>query len=566
MKNKGHMHVTGTGNTVVFIKDGKRYPPPVSGIAVSVTGNDNYVELPVSKTIKKLDVIVVGNSNMVRMKQTEKIIDRATLIAENGGIIEIGKDFSAELDTVLYANGGKGRKISVGNDCMFSHGILVRTSDGHKILDARTKKPLNQPKDICIGNHVWVGARAVLLKGTVIPDNCIVGACSVVTKAFSETNRTIAGNPAKVVSDKKITWNRDNYGQEEETMEADKVKLTVLCPTYNHEKFIARALDGFVMQKTNFKFEVIVADDASTDRTPEIIREYAEKNPDLIKPLLREKNIGAIMNFQDMIKNIPTEYVAICEGDDYWTDENKLQIQVDWLDAHPESSGCCHPVKVLFEDKSKKSELNPSPIPSKNGYYNKNVDPYKKPDLELEDIVKGVSLAPCSFVYRWRFRNGKDLELFRTNIDPRDVLNQILHVETGTLHFIDKVMGVYYRAKGSYWSKANRIHKCFDLMMNYYDYLEERHGGKFYSLLEKQRNETLKDMIFTLYKQNDTDFLCTILKHDITDFFLAIEDNCTNSLKKELQRTKLKKRLYWILCFLLLIVIAFLIGYIKRGG
>ncbi|MBR1944932.1 MAG: glycosyltransferase [Alphaproteobacteria bacterium] len=562
MKNKGHLHITGTGNTVVFIKDGKRYPAPVSGVAVSVTGNNNYVELPVSNTIKKLDVVVVGNSNMIRMKQTKRIIDRLTLFVENGGIIEIGEDLSAEFDTVFVANGGKGRKISVGNDCMFSHGILVRTSDGHKILDAQTKAPLNLPKDISVGSHVWVGARSVLLKGTVIPDNCIVGACSVVTKAFCETNRTIAGNPAKVVSDKKITWNRDNYGQEEETMESDKVKLTVLCPTYNHEKFIARALNGFIMQKTNFKFEVIVADDASTDKTPEIVREYAEKHPDLIKPLLREKNMGAVLNFQDMIKNIPTEYVAICEGDDYWTDENKLQIQVDWLDAHPESSGCCHPVKVLFEDPAQKAELNPSPIPSKNGYYNRKVNPFKKADLTLEDIIKGVSIAPCSFVYRWRFKNGKDLDLFRTDVDPRDVLNQILHAETGTLHFINKVMGVYYRPKDSYWSKSNRIHKCFEPMMKFFDYLEERYGGMYYSLLEKQRKEILNDTIFTFYKQKDTEFLCTILKHDMTGFFLAIEDK----LLKGIKQLKLKTKLYRISCLLCLLVISFLIGYIKRGG
>lgn len=209
--NKDLLHINGTGNRVVFIKNGEEIPPPQT-VSVNIDGNNNYIEIHVSDTIKELNVVAIGNNDIIWMKQTKNIIDRATLIAENGGIIEIGEDFSAEPDTVLYANGGKGRKISVGNDCMFSHGILVRTSDGHKILDAKTGKPLNWPKDIRIGNHVWIGARAVLLKGTVIPDDCVVGACSVVTKEFSKTGRIIAGNLAKIISRKTITWSRDNYG------------------------------------------------------------------------------------------------------------------------------------------------------------------------------------------------------------------------------------------------------------------------------------------------------------------------------------------------------------------
>ena len=365
-------------------------------------------------------------------------------------------------------------------------------------------------------------------------------------------------------------------------MKSDDVKLTVLCPTYNHEKFIARALNGFIRQKTNFKFEVIVADDASTDRTQEIIREYAEKHPDLIKPLLREKNIGAIMNFQDMIKNIPTEYVALCEGDDYWTDENKLQIQVDWLDAHPEYSACFHPVRVLFEDKSKTSELNPSPVPSVHGFYNPEIDPYTKKDILLADILKSVSIPTCSLVYRWRFRNGKDLELFRTDITPRDVVNQLLHAETGPFHFIDKEMGVYYRPMDSYWSSETRS-KLFDYTMRYFDFCEERYGNEFYEFLEKRRQAYFSSALFSFFSKRDIPSLCKILEYDPCGFFVAIEKNVlqplneavktlentlteTNGecehLKQKLKKTRHRDRIYRVLLLFAVIVILYLAIYI----
>lgn len=113
--------------------------------------------------------------------------------------------------------------------------------------------------------------------------------------------------------------------------------LTIRCCAYNQERYIRDCLEGFVMQKTNFRFEAIVHDDASTDGTAEIIKEYAEKYPDIIKPILETENqyskhdgsLGRIMN-----ENTRGKYVAFCEGDDYWIDPLKLQKQVDFLEAH----------------------------------------------------------------------------------------------------------------------------------------------------------------------------------------------------------------------------------------
>lgn len=122
-------------------------------------------------------------------------------------------------------------------------------------------------------------------------------------------------------------------------------KLSVFCTAYNHREYIAQALDSFLAQKTTFPFEVLVTDDASTDGTTEIIRSYAEKYPDIIRFFHQEENLYAQgIHAVDaiMYPNARGEYVAYCEGDDYWTDETKLQQQIDFLDAHPDYSACVH--------------------------------------------------------------------------------------------------------------------------------------------------------------------------------------------------------------------------------
>ena len=125
---------------------------------------------------------------------------------------------------------------------------------------------------------------------------------------------------------------------------------------YNHEKYIKDALDSFLMQKTDFPFEVLIHDDASTDRTGEIIREYEKKYPHIIKPIYQTenqyskgiKNISGLFNFP----RAQGRYIAMCEGDDYFTDPYKLKKQVEYLDAHPDCSLCFHSARMVTVDGS----------------------------------------------------------------------------------------------------------------------------------------------------------------------------------------------------------------------
>lgn len=128
-------------------------------------------------------------------------------------------------------------------------------------------------------------------------------------------------------------------------MQTNDIMVSVICTAYNHEKYIVKCLDGFINQKTNFKFEVLINDDASTDNTAKIIREYETMYPDIIKPFYQEKNLYSQkipITKSILFPNCRGKYIALCEGDDYWTDENKLQSQFDALENNPS----CHFVFV----------------------------------------------------------------------------------------------------------------------------------------------------------------------------------------------------------------------------
>lgn len=120
----------------------------------------------------------------------------------------------------------------------------------------------------------------------------------------------------------------------------DDCAVTICCITYNHEDYIASALDSFLMQKTNFKFKIFVGEDKGPDRTADIVREYAEKYPDIIVPFIREENMGAQANLIDLCKHANSPYIAFCEGDDYWVDEYKLQKQYDLMQYHTDWRAC----------------------------------------------------------------------------------------------------------------------------------------------------------------------------------------------------------------------------------
>lgn len=225
------------------------------------------------------------------------------------------------------------------------------------------------------------------------------------------------------------------------------LKLSIICLAYNQVRFIRDALEGFVRQKTNFPFEVIIHDDASTDGTTEIIKEYEHKYPNIIKPIYQMENKWS--KGKDLIKSfiyphIRGEYVALCEGDDYWTDENKLQKQVDFLDSHLDYTICFHPVKVIWEDKRAEETIFPDEkLLRKTG------------NLDFFSLLKGNFIQTNSVIYRWRFHKDS-YDLIPDNILPGDWFLHLLHAQIGKIGFINEVMGVYRRNAGGIWTGAGQ--------------------------------------------------------------------------------------------------------------
>lgn len=144
-------------------------------------------------------------------------------------------------------------------------------------------------------------------------------------------------------------------------MQEDEILVSVKCLAYNHGKYINQMIKGVLNQKTNFRYELVIHDDASTDGTTQIIKEYEKKYPDIIKPIYETENQykSGTMNQRCIYPHIRGKYMAFCEGDDYWTDPEKLQIQVDYLETHPECSFTFHNADIIWENGKMKREFFP---------------------------------------------------------------------------------------------------------------------------------------------------------------------------------------------------------------
>ena len=247
-------------------------------------------------------------------------------------------------------------------------------------------------------------------------------------------------------------------------------KVSVICLTYNHRAFIRECLEGFVRQKTTFPFQVIVHDDASTDGTAEIVKEYAQRYPHIIQPILQQENQWQKrMTLKTFVyPRLQGEYVAFCEGDDYWTDENKLQKQVDFLDANPDYAVCFHPVQVYWQDSGLSNKL----FPSEAYRFNKDI-------LTLEDLLKHNFIQTNSVLLKWRFYKDS-YDLIPGRILPGDWFIFLLHAELGKIKFMPEVMSVYRKHQQGIWYGARRSKKWFEtngtLSLRFFEALKERYG------------------------------------------------------------------------------------------
>ena len=247
---------------------------------------------------------------------------------------------------------------------------------------------------------------------------------------------------------------------------------------YNHEKYIARALDSFLMQEVAFPFEIIIHDDASADATAEIIRGYEKKHPDIIKPIYQSENQysqGKPMSCEMIYPCASGKYIAFCCGDDYWTDRSKLQLQVDYMEANQDCALCLHAYYKRFGSSEKKrvcrafrhdAEIEPKYIVSWDYPHIPQISSavFRRKDIEHIPV--------------WAYAlNG---------IEDYPLYNYLL--TKGTVHYIDRAMSVWLYHKTS-WTKSmsndfKRREQHTAAMASFLDVFNEKTDGKYIAEVE----------------------------------------------------------------------------------
>lgn len=225
--------------------------------------------------------------------------------------------------------------------------------------------------------------------------------------------------------------------------------VSIICFTYNHAKFVIKTLEGFVMQKVNFPFEIIIHDDASTDNTQDIIKEFENNHPDFFKPIYqkenqRSKGVGIVSKL--VYPKAKGKYIALCEGDDYWTDPYKLQKQVDFLEAHPDYAGCFHYTQQVF-----------TKHPDKQGrIYGKLGNQL---DFTAEDTI--ATLSPwhtSSFMFRNEAFEKPD---WLYNVVSGDMALFSIVAKSGNIKCIPEIMSVYQKHDEGITTTKAHNHKSY---------------------------------------------------------------------------------------------------------
>ncbi len=242
-------------------------------------------------------------------------------------------------------------------------------------------------------------------------------------------------------------WEKQTeYLGEQKNVNKIQPLVSVLVTTYQQEKYIAQCLDGLLKQKTNFDFEIIIGEDESTDNTREICKQYAEEHQDKIRLYLRDRKDSAIydesgkfiksINYFLTHKSSKGKYIAICEGDDYWTDPLKLQKQVDFLEKNEDYSICFHNVEVLEGDK-----------------IIGEIENYDKQDYTIEDLLQGNFIANVSVMRR---NIIKELPGWVYECKAGDYALHILYSTCGKIHYVNENMAVYRQGVGVWSSLSNK--------------------------------------------------------------------------------------------------------------
>jgi len=232
------------------------------------------------------------------------------------------------------------------------------------------------------------------------------------------------------------------------------MKLSVAIITYNHEQYIGQAIESILAQKVNFEYEIVIGEDCSTDSTRAVITAFHRRYPERIKLLLRDQNVGAMRNFTGTIEACHGEYLALLEGDDYWIETDKLQKQINFLDAHPECAICCGRVRAQYEAGTQNFDVRLDVFPQlPAGSYT------------IENILKGNFIMTCTVVLRRKYIGQFPKWFFEMKLGDWPLCAMVARY--GTIELVDEIMAAYRIHSGAVWSSMSqpiRAEECLRML------------------------------------------------------------------------------------------------------
>jgi len=255
------------------------------------------------------------------------------------------------------------------------------------------------------------------------------------------------------------------------------MRLSVLIATYNQEKYIEQAIRSAMAQRTTFDFEIVVADDCSTDRTPEIIRSLVAESPDRFRVLFNKKNLGIHLNYRYAWSQCRGQFVAGLEGDDYWTSLDKLQRQVDFLEVHPECIMCFHNV-VVFEEEE---------VANLAGGGESLFCPPDLPEIcGVEELLQDMFINSSSVVCR----NGmfKEFPTWLLDLAVGDWPFFLWACSFGKLGYLPDVMSVYRKHSDGLWNRTppeERIRTITKMYERVNEHFEHRYDAIIRMLIRR---------------------------------------------------------------------------------
>ncbi|OQY27194.1 MAG: hypothetical protein B6244_11310 [Candidatus Cloacimonetes bacterium 4572_55] len=272
------------------------------------------------------------------------------------------------------------------------------------------------------------------------------------------------------------------------------MKLSVCITTYNHESYIAQAIDSVLRQETDFDFEILIGEDDSKDQTREIVKAYKDRYPDKIRLFLHDrKNVIYISgiatgrwNFTNNLKHAKGQYVALLDGDDYWTDPLKLQKQVDFLDAHPDFAISFHNVRCVWQDGSQP----PFTLCAKN----------MKEEMTIHALLRQNTIPTAAVVYR----SGlfREFPTWYFEILPGDWPLHILNAEHGKIKYFDQVMSVYRLHQGGIWT-SKKDSFIWKERLKLYMTINSHFNFKYNDIIEKSTADCFYKLAVSYHIQND---------------------------------------------------------------